>query len=516
MRDMSAPHPEWTRPPLLASADGARLDAAAMFCDRKPDTGLLGGGQSPAPKFPFGSFGNFGSLIQSIARSQSAPPDYVAFAMLTCAAALMGNARSVKPDPDKSPDWDEPLALWTCLVGPPSSGKTPAMRPFTGLLTKIEADDAIAFGPVMAAYEAKREAAKLKLAQWKSDVSAALANGGEPPPKPADAVIPPRALAPRTYTTNATIEALIALLHSNPNGVLMMRDELAGWIGDMTRYSNSSDRPLWLQMYNGDPITVDRIKNDGEPLHVDNALVSVLGGMQPGRLLEVLKGADDGLVARMMFICPDAAPLMRPDGRPDMASLTVAFNHLRGLKGSAVTMSFTPDAADYFYTHLRHHTRKLELETGGKLQSWIGKGNGLVARLAAILTLLDWAFSGQGVAPHTVQVGAVERACSLWAEYLLPMARRAFGDAARPAVEQRAVVLLKAIRKHCTASNPVVNERVIRRDWKLDDLREPKPLRETLSYLHDAGWTFMKVSDAEYKAGRPRGDWWINPKLWPE
>lgn len=37
----------------------------------------------------------------------------------------------------------------------------------------------------------------------------------------------------------ATVEAIAPILLHNPRGLLMYRDELAGWIGDMDRYSKS-------------------------------------------------------------------------------------------------------------------------------------------------------------------------------------------------------------------------------------------------------------------------------------
>jgi hypothetical protein len=481
-----------------------------------PDRGLLSNGSGPAPKLPFGTFGGFGGCLEGIARSAGAPVDYVAFTMMTCAAALMGNARKVMPDPEGS-EWAEPLALWTILVGPPSSNKTPAMKPFVSLLEKIEKHDAEQYAPTIAAREAKREAAKASLASWKSAVIAAQKDGKPIPPRPDDAIVPPKAVAPRTYTNSATIEALIELLSNNDNGLLLMRDELAGWVGDMTKYSNSSDRPHWLSMYSGQSITVDRIKYEGEPLHVENALMSVVGGMQPDRLKEGLNTADDGFMARFLFICADAVELVRSVGKPDVATLIRIFDRLRALRSTQVTMTFDAEAADEFF-EFQKYTRKSSSDASGIMQGWIGKGNGVVARIAAILTLLDWAHSEVAFPPHVVEKREVERACELWAQYLLPMARRALGDASRPQIEKNAVTLLKEIRrrgKPDLGTIRLVNSRVIYREWKLEGLREAKDVHAALSYLMEAGWVhsnFEKRDDGKF--GRPLNDWTVNPLLW--
>lgn len=130
-----------------------------------------------------------------------------------------------------------------------------------------------------------------------------------------------------------------------------------------------------------------------------------------------------------------------------------------------------------------------------------------VARIAGVLTLLDWAYDGAGPVPLGVGKDAVQRAGDLWAYYLLPMARRAFGDAARPNTERLAIRLLKEIRSRRAS---VVNSREVRREWKLHDLRETKPVSEALTYLQEAGW----VRPASVPTGgRPRDDWEVNPEL---
>ncbi|MEQ1609879.1 MAG: DUF3987 domain-containing protein [Hyphomonadaceae bacterium] len=485
-----------------------------MFRNRKPDSGLLTGGASPVPKLPFVTNVTIVTALETLARGAGAPDDYVTFAMLTTAAALMGNNCSVQPNP-KNADWIEPIALWTALIGSPSAGKSPSIKPFEKIVEKIEAHDAAQAQGLIAQRENEITIAKQYYDDWKKRNFKAIANGEAPIPRPPEANIPKKHHAPRTYVVTSTIEALLEVLSYNLNGVLMMRDELAGWVSDMTRYSASSDRPYWLSMYSGKTFTVDRVKYDGEPMFIPNALVSVLGGMQPDKLLELMAGPDDGMLSRMMFIWPDAMPLINFEGQSAAPFFSIMFDRLRRFKNSPHPMCFSPQAAAEFFK-LRQHVRKLEAEHVGKVHNWIGKGPGLVARLAAVLTIVDWASHGIGEPPREVSVEVVKQACELWAQYLLPMTKRAFGDASRPETERKAVALLKEIRKRCSVSSPMVNARDIQRGWKVEGLREAKPLHEVLSYLHDAGWLMLKVNDDDIRKGRQRGDWWINPALWPD
>ena len=55
------------------------------------------------------------------------------------------------------------------------------------------------------------------------------------------------------------MEAIAPLLQANPRGLLLSRDELAGWIGSFDRYTGgkgSADAAHWLSMHNGEEIVV--------------------------------------------------------------------------------------------------------------------------------------------------------------------------------------------------------------------------------------------------------------------
>ena len=64
-----------------------------------------------------------------------------------------------------------------------------------------------------------------------------------------------------------------------PKGVLMVRDELAGWLLGMGAY-NAGARAFWLESYGGRPYRVDRVKHP-EPIAVPHLAVAWWGGVQP-------------------------------------------------------------------------------------------------------------------------------------------------------------------------------------------------------------------------------------------
>ena len=102
--------------------------------------------------------------------------------------------------------------------------------------------------------------------------------------------------------------ALGVLLSANPRGLLLARDELAGWFDgfDAYRGGRGGDVAHWLEMYQGENLVVDRKTGDSPLIDVSNATVSVTGGVQPQVLARVLKRGyfENGLAARLLLAMP--------------------------------------------------------------------------------------------------------------------------------------------------------------------------------------------------------------------
>jgi hypothetical protein len=65
---------------------------------------------------------------------------------------------------------------------------------------------------------------------------------------------------PRIIINDATVEKLGELLNENPRGVLLIRDELSGFLARMENEEHQSERAFYLEAFNGDGrFTYDRI-----------------------------------------------------------------------------------------------------------------------------------------------------------------------------------------------------------------------------------------------------------------
>jgi hypothetical protein len=174
--------------------------------------------------------------IEQVANSKSAPADYIVIGLLVAASGLVGNARRIMP----WSGWIEPIHCWGASVGLPSSGKSPSADAVRDPVRELEAEAASGYAEKLREWETSRMAAKARKAEWEEKVKEATKQKKQPPTLPADAVEPPRPARPRILIGDTTPEAVAATLSATPKGLILYRDELAGWIGGFDRYSRGS------------------------------------------------------------------------------------------------------------------------------------------------------------------------------------------------------------------------------------------------------------------------------------
>jgi len=479
----------------------------------EPAPRLLRADLPPAPVLPLRDVlgPRLAQWVQDAAEAKSAPPDYVFAALLAVAGATIGNARWVSV----WQSWAEPPIIWTMCIGLPSAGKSPAIDAALQPLRSAERPLREAAEAERAAWAEKAELAKLTEATWKEAAKAAIKAGDTPPdrPKGCDAGPPPH--IPRLVVNDGTIERLGAMLARQPRGTLQMRDELAGWLHGMQRYSGGgTDRPFWLEAYGGRGFTVERMGR--EPLTIDRLTIGVLGGIQPDRLRSLLlKADDDGLLARFVPIWPDPAPLQRPQAWADELLIESVVGRLLTLdlvtdeQGEArpLFIPFTEEAR-CLMDDFRPTVRGWEAGAEGLMLSFLGKLPGLAARLALVLAFLDWAADG-AEEPREITVQHFGRAAHLVEVYFLPMARRAYADAATPKAERAARRLVSIIREQ--AWHRFTSRDVLRLDRV--GLSSKAELEPALALLEEGEGIRAIDPPKKPKGGRPTRLFAVNPAL---
>ena len=191
------------------------------------------------------------------------------------------------------------MTLWTAIVGFSGTSKTPGINATKRALALVERDLKPKIAEQQRVHESRVEAAKAARAAWKKDLEK-LAEGkvvslneyrgtiASEPVMPPEAVDPGPFVAPRLHVSNVTIERIAVLLQARPQGMLMLADELSALFLNMSRYSGGQDNEFWLEAWNGDSYTVERMGRP--PIVVDYLLVGVVSGMQPDKLAWSFKG----------------------------------------------------------------------------------------------------------------------------------------------------------------------------------------------------------------------------------
>src|SRR5262249_44016094 len=155
------------------------------------------------------------------------------------------------------------------IIGESGTAKTPAF----GLVMQPLRDRQ---GKALQRHKEQMKQYELDLARWDIDMAAwkrSKAPDREPPEKPN----PPQ--AKRFYVSDTTMEAVAAILSANPRGLLLARDELAGWFGSFDRYAGKgkagADSANWLSMHNAESIIVDRKTGIPRTIYVPHAAVCI-------------------------------------------------------------------------------------------------------------------------------------------------------------------------------------------------------------------------------------------------
>lgn len=371
--------------------------------------------------------------VRDVADRTQCPPDFVAVSLIVAISATVGRKRTIHPK--QRDDWEVVPNQWGCIIGRPSAMKSPALkqalRPLAGLEDRERDKHRAALLEHKAAsdiLELERKAAKEKAKKLMTDgkrdaaMSAIAELAGD--------LAEPNA---RRYIVNdATIEKLGELLNENPNGLLLVRDELGGWLATLQTEDGAVGRAFYLECFDGSGSFVyDRIGRG--TIHIQSCCLSLIGGIQPSRIAPLVRSAvtgdmDDGLVQRLQLaVWPDDdRAWVLVDRWPNQAArerMEAVFELLDQMPDEPRrSLHFAPDAQELFNAWYTEHM--LEIRSGEAhpaLQAHFMKMPQTIAGLALLFQLIE-------ADAETVGVEATARALD-WADYLKSHAGRLYGAA---------------------------------------------------------------------------------------
>ncbi|WP_244441307.1 DUF3987 domain-containing protein [Methylosinus trichosporium] len=455
--------------------------------------------------------------VFDVADRQQAPPDFGAIAALCGLASIVGNIARIRPK--QYDDWEVVPTLWGAIVGRPSAMKSPMMR--------------AALAPAYALQDALRK--EWETAQRAADIEGALSSldakeAGKRAAKAlkgGDREEARRVLAehardgedeapcPRLIVNDATVEKLGELMNENPRGLLLIRDELHGFLARMEAEEYQSERAFYLEAFNGDSqFTYDRIGRG--TIHIENCTLSIIGGIQPSRISPLVKGAmtgerDDGLIQRLQLaVWPDdIGSWAWSDRSPDALARKRFDDAFRDLHEMAkeltepAVFNFSPEAQNMF----RQWVTEIQLEArAGKLpsvmESHLLKMPKTVASLALIFHLAD---NGRGA----ISAEATARALD-FADYLRSHANRLY-SAGAAAAENGAKLI---VERRAQLPQPFTARHVHQKAWA--GLADRDAVGTAIDLLIESGYCREVPVSTSTAGGRPTIAYAWNPALGTE
>jgi putative DNA primase/helicase len=493
-----------------------RADQQARAGDEWPQPEPLG--EALPPVLPFDERllpAALRPLVVDVAERMQVPMDFPAAAVMLCLAGAVNRRALVQPK-DGDPSWVVVPNLWGAVIGPPGYMKTPALQAPTRILNRIQACWRSEHADAMRQYTQAKEEFDLRLTAWKEEFKKAVKKGRPAPARPPGE--PEKPQLRRLLVNDATCEAMHETMAANPAGILVVRDELTGWLAQLDKPGREGERAFCLQAWNGDtPFTLDRIGRG--TTHVPNCCMSMVGGITPGRLRSYLADAlqdgptNDGLIQRFqVMVWPDTeqewAPVNKPANKSAEAAAESIFRQVIELDvENPRRFFFEMDAQELFWAWLA----ELEAKVRGNdlhpaLTSHLAKYRSFMPSLALLTCVAD---KPDGDA---ISLDDARRAAA-FCEYCESHARRVYSCVITPQM-RAAHELAGKIRQHKVGASGVFSCRrdVYLKGWA--GLTSPELVKQAAEVCEDANWIRRLVDQQNPAGGRPPDRYAINPRLW--
>ena len=449
---------------------------------------------------------------------------------LCCVAALsfsiIGSLieRKARIYPKREDDWYEVANLWAMVIMPSGRLKSPMIQAVMKPLQEISEKAHQAYEvkekeqkTELIILEARENATKKsihKITQQKSlQQEEKLLAAHEELSQIQQDLLNCQAKEKRYKIHDATVEKIADLLKSNENGLLLIRDELSGWLSSMERQGRQGDREFFLEAWNGKgSYDVDRIARGST--HIPALCLSILGSITPSKIQELVKHTlegstgNDGLLQRFSLMIKtdfkDSWELV--DRRPDEKAykkVFQAFKNIDQLDDQELHYRFSPDAQEMFYLWLESLEKRIR-KRGDYCDAFIShlsKYRKLVPSLSLQFAML------QGVeSPYIVDVESLRMAIH-WAAYLEQHAETLYLFARYPEIPA-AQALASRVRKGDIQDGMRLRE-IYRHQWSL--LKNKKELSKAISPLMERHW--VQVEEIQPPQGAPYEILRLHPDL---
>ncbi len=451
------------------------------------------------------------------------PIEFLAGPAIVEISSLIGRKLGIRPL--QRDDWTVIPNLWGMIIAEPGSMKSPALSAVMKPLVKLEKkakqihtkDCQLMNQQVI---EVQKEVEKLKNVV-KSGSAQDITSMIQAERKMLELSEKKQALSEpkmrRHRTNDPTKEMLSLLLRDNPQGLLLVRDELSGWFESIHKKDREGSREFFLETWNGDAsFAVDRINRGSS--YADALCLSVFGGIQPTKIRTFIDrytgpSGDDGFLSRfqIVFFPEQHSNWKLVDREPNLESIIQIENLFEFLDDIPVSLDrvsfirFSEEGqilADEWRVKLE--TRLIAREKSPIIQSHLSKYRSLMPSLALIFEILE-NFQRERELPSFVSLSSVKMAirwCAILETHITKMyhqssQRKNYG----------AQTLAKKIKRGLVFDGQRLRE-INRRNWA--GLKTSEELEEAVRVLKDHHWVRVEVVQT---AGGPSEIIRINPSV---
>ena len=357
----------------------------------------------PEPLKPF---------IVEVAKSIGREDAFIALPILTAFGAAIGTSYCV----EVKKGWQEHPIIWSGIIGDSGTKKTPAIKLATSTFHGYQKSAHKEYLKELKEYEIKKMHYDVEFSAWKSKAKSEPSVQSEPP------IEPMRPLQKRYVVVDTTVEAIIEILSANPRGLLMVRDELAGFMTGMNQYKGNkgSDQEQLLEMHSGGTIYVDR--KTAQRLQVDTAALSITGGIQLPIMQKVMteEQFNNGLMARFLLACPPCPPCewteeQVSDGLKNrVRQVMEGIYNLTPLQDGTPTVVCLSESARALWKDFYNlHNIAISKESTSDMKAVLSKLEAYVLRFALIIHCVKWVNDRSSVDQLTIGRESLESAIGL-------------------------------------------------------------------------------------------------------
>ncbi|MCS7226956.1 MAG: YfjI family protein, partial [Gloeomargarita sp. SKYB31] len=314
------------------------------------------------------------------------------------------------------------------------------------------------------------------------------------------------------YIQSTTLEALPEALQTRQS-IIWIADELRGLFGALNQYKaagRGDDRQALLSLYDGQ--VIDILRKSGQ-IHLPRAFVSILGGIQPSVLVDVInrdKDVVDGLFARLSCVHVPITELP-PTGtfnRVDIQNLLEGIYRRLAYDSEPQTFRLSPGALQVLNEWEQACERLKKAEPNGFIRALYPKARQRAARVALVLHCLNAAYHNLEPTPDIP--ASTMQAAVTFTHWLLAQTKAVYAESGH-GQSPEAIRISKFVQRF---QGMEVTPKMVRAWWSGSKKPSLSAIREFMQKLVSLGCATVAKGQPEgdgfaifIPPGVTRGDW---------